>query len=172
MVIRFSSNAAFEIVPKPSHTIYRIPRYLHCFYSVWPDWAICWTLGIFKAFGNNYFFVKVLKSIIFLLKSHFGLLLYTFGDCFLVTLLLFYTQMTTHFQSFFTTQQLTLYLSISRLTTLALYFIVFFAFTVSLDHSIHKYFPTLSVSLIRKSKLFADPGTPTQTHTQLAKTIQ
>ena len=128
--------------------------------------------AFFKAFGNNYFFVKVLKSIIFRVKSHFGLLLYTFGDCFLVTLLLFYTQMTTHFQSFFTTQQLTLYLSISRLTTLALYFIVFFAFTVSLDHSIHKYFPTLSVSLIRKSKLFADPGTPTQTHTQLAKTIQ
>ena len=52
----------------------------HCC-SVWPDLAIYWTMGNFKALGNNWFaksptflgnFIKVSKFFIFLVKSFLG----------------------------------------------------------------------------------------------------
>ena len=64
--------------------------------SVRPDLAISWTLCNFlkplvtinlpKSLHSQAIFVKVTKSIIFLVKSFFGQLLQTFGNFFLVTL--------------------------------------------------------------------------------------
>ena len=59
-----------------------LARLMSYLWTVWPDWAICWTLGNFlkslatinlsksPTFLGN--FVKVLKSIIFLVKSFLG----------------------------------------------------------------------------------------------------
>ena len=69
-------------------------------YSVWPDWAIYWTLGKFiqpletinlpkslTFLGNFWKYVKIFN---FSTEIIFGQLLLTFGDFFLVTLVLLF----------------------------------------------------------------------------------